>query len=211
MVVIGAGGLAKEILEILKESYKESEIFFFDNIIKNTERTLFDKYKILKTREEVLEVFAMYGDSYCIGIGGVESRLQLISYFNSIGGKLKTVTSKESFISEYVKIDTGTVVFPGVKISNNVTIGKSCLIYYNTVITHDCEIGDFVEISPSVSVLGKAKVGNNSFLGANATILPNVSIGDDSIIGAGAVVTKSVPNGVLVVGVPAKVIKKLGI
>lgn len=52
-------------------------------------------------------------------------------------------------------------------------------------------------------------IGNNVWVGANTTILPGVTIGDFSVVAAGSVVTKDVPSGVLVGGIPAKVIKHL--
>ena len=46
-------------------------------------------------------------------------------------------------------------------------------------------------------------------IGANATVLPGVRIGAGSLVGAGSVVTRDVPPGVIVVGVPAKVIREI--
>jgi acetyltransferase-like isoleucine patch superfamily enzyme len=51
-------------------------------------------------------------------------------------------------------------------------------------------------------------IRNGASIGANATILPGVEIGAGSMIGAGAVVTKSVAEGLTVVGNPAKEITK---
>lgn len=53
------------------------------------------------------------------------------------------------------------------------------------------------------------RIGRRCWLGANAVILPRVTLGDDCIVGAGAVVTKSFPDGSVVAGVPAKLIKKV--
>lgn len=53
------------------------------------------------------------------------------------------------------------------------------------------------------------KIGDNVWVGCNVTIFPGVTIGDYSVVAAGSVVTKDVPSGVLVGGVPAKVIKSL--
>lgn len=86
------------------------------------------------------------------------------------------------------------------------------------------EIGDYVRLSPHVSnythgtiwsirkyykdatvdQFGKVKMGGCSFIGANAMILPGVAIGERCIVAGGSVVTKSVPNGCLVAGKPAK-------
>ena len=48
------------------------------------------------------------------------------------------------------------------------------------------------------------------WIGANAIILPGVTIGENAVIGAGSVVTRSVPDRVVAVGNPARVIKKIG-
>lgn len=56
---------------------------------------------------------------------------------------------------------------------------------------------------------GTVRLGNDVFIGVNSVILRDVTIGDYSIIGAGSVVTKDVPPNVVVVGNPARIVKKL--
>ncbi|WP_431609958.1 DapH/DapD/GlmU-related protein [Chryseobacterium sp. 'Rf worker isolate 10'] len=53
------------------------------------------------------------------------------------------------------------------------------------------------------------KVGNNVWLGGNVVVLPGVSIGNNSVIGAGSVVTKDIPENVVAVGNPCKVVKNI--
>ena len=53
------------------------------------------------------------------------------------------------------------------------------------------------------------KVGNKVWIGANVTVLPGVTIGDDTVIGAGSVVTKDIPAGVIAVGNPCRVMRKI--
>ncbi|MEG1834969.1 MAG: sugar O-acetyltransferase [Oscillospiraceae bacterium] len=52
-------------------------------------------------------------------------------------------------------------------------------------------------------------IGNNVWIGAGAIILPGVNIGDNSVIGAGSVVTKDIPENVVAVGNPCKVLRKI--
>ena len=52
-------------------------------------------------------------------------------------------------------------------------------------------------------------IGKNVWIGSNSTILPGVSIGDNAVIGAGSVVTKDIPENMMAVGHPARVIKSI--
>jgi acetyltransferase-like isoleucine patch superfamily enzyme len=70
-------------------------------------------------------------------------------------------------------------------------------------------IAEFVELCPGVHISGNCKIGKLTFIGTNATILPNITIGKNVIVGAGALVTKDLPDNVLAMGSPAKVIKQL--
>ena len=92
-----------------------------------------------------------------------------------------------------------------------VTIGSHVLISGNvTFLTHDGSVWCFREEERYKNILkyGAIKIEDNCFIGNGSTIMPGVTIGKNSIVGAGAVVTKGVPEGSVVVGVPARVICK---
>ncbi|MFC6260166.1 sugar O-acetyltransferase [Levilactobacillus fujinensis] len=52
-------------------------------------------------------------------------------------------------------------------------------------------------------------IEKNAWIGANALVLPGVTVGENAIVGAGAIVTKDVPANVIVVGSPAKVLRRV--
>ena len=206
MIVFGAGGFAKEILQLLKDNSYAKRIVFFDNLNSNSGK-LFNQYDIFSNEKDVKNFFKQFDNSYCIGIGDPILRSKIYQRFSKLGGDFQTIISSKSYCGDYdVKIEEGVVVLAGVCISNNVSIGKGTMIYYNSVITHDCVIGDFVEISPSVNILGRVKIGSFSRLGANCTILPDVIIGKGVTIGAGSVVTKDIPDNKKVIGIPGRII-----
>jgi sugar O-acyltransferase (sialic acid O-acetyltransferase NeuD family) len=195
MLIVGAKGLAKELLEVCKNSDDLQNLAFYDNINKDVD-LLYNEFPILHDDKAVTTSF-----------GNLKHRISFSEKFINLGGKLTSVISNNALIGSYdVKISNGTTIMPGAIISNGVSIGLGCLIYFNALITHDVIIGDFNIISPGVKVLGRVKIGARCNIGANATILPDVIVGDDVIIGAGAVVTKDVSDGLKVVGMPAKVI-----
>ncbi|MFC7818102.1 MULTISPECIES: sugar O-acetyltransferase [unclassified Streptomyces] len=112
---------------------------------------------------------------------------------------------------------------------SNITIGARTFVNYNltaldvaaVTIGEDCQIGPNVQLltpthplepGPRRDKLEAARpitIGDNVWLGGGAIVLPGVTIGDDSVVGAGAVVTKDVPAGVVVVGNPARPVRKV--
>lgn len=208
MLVIGAKGFAKEVLEVIHQLNELENLVFYDDVNNDVPEKLFGQFPILKTIQEASNYFKTIENRFTIGIGNPVLRKQLYDKFTAIGGEFTSVISPLATIGSYdVKIGIGSNILSGAVFSNSSTIGKGCIIYYNSIITHDCKIGDFVEISPSVTLLGRCKIGSYSQIGANATILPDITIGKNVIIGAGSVVTKDMPDNCLAVGVPA-VIKK---
>ena len=130
--------------------------------------------------------------------------------FDNLGGNLTSIVSKKAIIGNYdVLIDNGNIIMNNVVISNRVLVGIGCIVYYNTTMSHYIKIGDFVNISIKVTLLGNCIIGDFSHIGASVTILPKVEIGKNAKVGSGAVVTKSIPDNVLLVGVPAKIVKYL--
>ena len=85
-----------------------------------------------------------------------------------------------------------------VEIEDGVNIGPRAVI-----VAHD---SSYHCINPEVPILvGRVRIRKNGYIGAKAIILPGVTIGEGAIVAAGAVVTKDVAPGVIVAGVPAKV------
>ena len=211
MIIIGAKGFAKEVLEVLRHLGQIENIAFYDDINTDLPNKLYNNFPILKSKKEVLSFFDLVKDKrFTIGIGSPILRKKIYNKFISWGGILASTVSPNSIIGAYdVTLGDGVNILSGVNISNGVKIGKACLIYYNAVITHDCKIGDFVDISPSVNLLGRCKIGSYCHIGANATILPDVEIGENVVVGAGSVVNNNIPSNSMVVGVPGKIIRTL--
>ena len=97
---------------------------------------------------------------------------------------------------------------------NYIKVGANSNIQDGAVIhladEYPCEIGDWVTVGHS-AVVHACKVGDECLIGMNSTILDGAEIGAQSIVGANALVTQDakIPEGSLVLGSPAKVVRAL--
>lgn len=90
-----------------------------------------------------------------------------------------------------------------------VTFGDHVLIGPNCCLTTAEHAIDPELRKEGVEIAKPITVGNNVWIGAGAILLAGVTVGDNSVIGAGSVVTKSIPGGVVAVGVPCKVLREI--
>jgi acetyltransferase-like isoleucine patch superfamily enzyme len=100
------------------------------------------------------------------------------------------------------------VLQTSITIEDDVLIGCGVHIYINNHSFYDFTLPIIDQgYTPDKQVI----LRRGCWIGANAIILPGVEIGENTVVGAGSVVTKSVPDRVVVAGVPAKIINNLGL
>ena len=209
MLIIGAKGFAKEVIEVLIQDKYEDSIFLFDNVNPEVAGKLWDVYPILKSFSEV-ETYFRDNKKYTIGIGTPALRYKMFKIFNDMGGTLTSVVSPYAHVGKHDnRIGAGANIMTGAIITSGVNIGIGSLLNLHCTIGHDCTLGDFVELSPGVRISGNCTIGNFVSLGTNATVIPHIRIGNNVVVGAGSVVTKDIPDNSLVVGVPGKILKSL--
>lgn len=130
--------------------------------------------------------------------------------------------------------DSDVVILPGAAVMGDVTLGRNCSVWFNAVLRgdgkpivlgegcniQDCAVlhsekystvlGDWVSVGHGAIVHG-AVVGDNTIVGMGAILLNGSKVGKNCMIGAGAVVTGKLdaPDGTLVLGNPARVVRPL--
>lgn len=210
MLIVGAKGFAKEVLEILYQLNDIKDLSFYDDITPDLPSKLYGNFPILSKPEEVSNYFKIKDRRFTIGIGSCSLRKKMHDHFLALGGVFSSTISPQAHIGHHdVTIGEGCNIMTGSVVSNDVHLGQGVLVYFNVNVTHDVYVGDFTEISPGATLLGRCHIGGFCSIGSHATILPDIRIGTNVVVAAGAVVTKDVPDNCLVAGVPAVVKKQL--
>jgi acetyltransferase-like isoleucine patch superfamily enzyme len=156
-----------------------------------------------------------------IGAGAHVRSHTVIYAGNRIGSNFQTgnkVNIRElNTIGDDVSVGTLSVIEHHVEIGHRVRIHSQVFIPEYSILEEACWIGPNVVLtnakfpmSPDAKKnLRGPVIRRRAKVGANVTILPGVVIGEDALVGAGSVVSRDVPAGAVVVGNPARVIKKL--
>lgn len=206
MVVVGALGLATDILQILIDRKELDGLYFYDDVNGNKKDLFFDKYPIIRSEQDLIALFKSH-NSFILAVGNPEIRGHLSRKFMNLGGIPVDCISPMSRISDLnVKIGEGACICSDVVIAGNTKIGIFSLIYHFTFIAHDCILGDFVQIAAGTKIMGRCEIGDFVMIGPNVTINPGVKIGSYVQIGAGSVVTKDIPENCIAFGVPARIV-----
>jgi putative colanic acid biosynthesis acetyltransferase WcaB len=106
-----------------------------------------------------------------------------------------------------VELPWDTQVGPNLQMQHGLAlvVNHETIIGANCILRHSTTIGNKKLANGSYSA--SPKIGNNVEIGSNVVILGPITIGNNAMIGAGSVVVKDVPEGAVVVGNPAKVIR----
>jgi UDP-perosamine 4-acetyltransferase len=208
IILIGGGDHCKVVISQLKKLTGFEIAGIVDNykLVGN----LLMGIKIIGEDEDLSDLYRKGLRYALITIGSVKDNTKRCKLFNmakEIGYKFPVIISPTATVEESVKIDEGTVVMPGCIVNIDSSIGKNCIINTGAIIEHDCKIGNHCHIAPGVHLSGEVEIDDLSFIGIGSTIIQGIKIGKNVTIGAGSVVINDIPDNVIALGNPAKIVK----
>ncbi len=209
VVIIGAGGHAREVLEILLACRAAGSpvepLGFIDENPDNHGHVL-DGFPVLGDFRWFKGVDRCEVEVVCaVGTPQVCRRLALQA--KALGLRFAKAVSPRAQISSQAYLGQGVVIFPNVIVNTGAAIGDHVTLNVAVTVSHDTVVGDFCNVNPGAHLAGSVTVGQGCYIGMGANVIQGVSIGAWSVLGAGAVVVRDIPANVTAVGVPARVIK----
>lgn len=204
--VFGASGHGKVVIDIIErqDEYKIACLVDDNSRLKGCE---FFGYTVVGGKDELLEVRKSHGSlKGIVAIGNNAARRNVAEWLVAKGFSFITAIHPTVALSRGVSVGKGTVVMAGAVLNADASVGDFVIVNTGATVDHDCVIGSGVHLAPGVALCGSVRVGEGTFVGAGTTVIPNITIGRNVLVGAGATVVRDVPDGVLVMGTPARVV-----
>ena len=210
VVVVGAGGFGREVLDVIAAMNEDIEAEKLDVIGVLDDDPRDRDLDLLKARQcpylgTVDDwVRTRGGSDFIIGIGRPQVRQAIAHKFETVQGRAAIAIHPTASVGFGVVIGAGTVICAGVRLTNNIRIGRHVHLNLNVTVGHDVTIGDYVSVNPLVAVSGGCSIRDRVLVGTGSVVLQGLEAGADCVIGASACVVKDVPAGTTVKGVPAR-------
>lgn len=204
VVVIGAGGHGRVILDILRCAGRTVCGLLDDNPDLHGQRV--NGVDVLGGIEEAPRL-ASEGACFVVGIGDNLARGRVIRRFLAWGASLTTAVHPSAVIAADVAVEPGVVVMAGAVVNTGSRLGVGSCVNTRAVLDHDNILGELAHVFPGAVLTGGVQVGRYAVIGSGAVVLPYQRVGENAYVGAGAVVGHEVPPNTVVVGVPAKFLK----
>lgn len=193
VIILGAGGHAKVVADILRLSGRDILGFVTPDLRIGAE---FCGEKVLGG-DEIINKYFSDKIQLVNGIGSLPKknlRWGLAESMRKHGYKFATITHPKAIVSSDVSLDDGVQIMAGAIIQAGTKIGQDSIINTGAVIDHDCNIAKNCHLAPGVVLSGGVAIGRDTHLGTGTIVTEYRSIGSNCTIAASSVIYTDVLN-----------------
>lgn len=208
VVIVGAGGHGRVVLDILTQARGHNVVGFLDSNPSLHGRRM-DGKPVLGDIGLLPEVRERGVEGAVIAIGDNGVRREFAERVEAAGLTLINAIHPSANLATNVTLGRNLVIAAGALVCAHCQIGDSVILNTGCIVDHETKIGPAVHVCPGARLAGRVVIDAGAFVGIGATIVQNLRIGNDAIVGAGAVVVTDVEPMTTVVGVPARPIMEL--
>lgn len=206
LMIYGSGSTGREIFDIAqlinKAEQRWNSIHFLDDVRQDREHYGLGVLKMT-------DVNSWPAPFECvIAIGEPQYRLEMHQKLSQNSCPLATLIDPSARISPTAQIGPGCIVGPGSFVSSNTVLEENVMLEINTIVGHDIVIGSHSVISSCTVLGGGTQIGTRSFIGLNCAVKERTVIGSGVVIGMQSAVYNDIPDDVIALGNPCRVVRK---
>lgn len=205
IIIIGGGGHARVLMEIIKMSGQYEIEGILDPQLNPGLKI--SGVTVLGNDDLLEDLFNKDIKNACVAVGSIknnERREMIYIRVKQAGFSVPFLIHPNATTSKNIKISEGVQIMAGVIIQRDCIIAENSIVNTGSIVEHDCYIGRHVHICPGTVISGGCEISEGAFIGAGTTIIQGIKIGKNATVAAGSVVIKDVPDNSKVMGIPAK-------
>lgn len=195
LIIIGCGGHARSVADVLLSRFPNISIVFVDENAQPNETILsFPVQSFMPIKAEALHV--------AIGDNSLREKWVLENTASPV-----SVISNSAVVSPSSTIEKGSFIAHGSYVGPLTEIGRGSIINTGALVEHEVKMEEFSHMAPNSTICGRCHIGRNVVLGAGSTIIDRVHVCNDVIIGANSTVISDITCAGTYVGSPVRRIK----
>lgn len=205
MAVVGAGGHAKVVIDVLRAvGWKPVAV-----LDPSPSGVTVSDVPVVGGDDMAGKLFEQGIRHVIVAIGRNDLRRRIGARLKGMGYTLVSAVHPSAVISPSAAIGEGVVVMPNAVVNAQANVADHAIINTSATIEHDCVIGISAHMAPRSVIGGNCTIGEEVFFGIGAVARPLSVVGDRTIVGAGAVVVGEIGADLIVVGTPARAMPRL--
>ena len=203
VIIVGAGSVGKFIAYNPNQFTEKFDFIGFLDDDPNKKGQLIAGIPVLGTLE-LLPDYINQNIAVVWGIAFPKIKASLVEKVKHLDAEFPTLISEKAWISNEVAIGKGCIIYPGCSINYETVVGDFVVMNMNCALGHNVTLGDFTSLAPGVNLGGYTTIGDRTEVGIGAATKQFISIGSDCVVGGQAMVINDIGNNIVVKGIPAR-------
>ncbi len=199
VVIFGAGGFAKSLIDLMRSAGEYEPIFVVDDDRDAARNVLGVPVLGGRTYLSPLRQHGLELAVNAVGsIGRIQTRIDIFTFLEQQGFSLPTLVDRQASVAGSAELGEGSQVFATAVVASAARIGRGVIVNTGVIVSHDCTIGDYTHLAPGATLAGEVEVGEGTLVGMGVTAHLGIRIGSRAVIGNGSVLRQDVPEGTIV-------------
>lgn len=205
-IIIGDGGLAKEVAFHLIKNNRNNEFLGFVGFEQEIGTKIYNDHSVVIKYDSKIHQFIEENniEEVYIGVSNNKFRFEIFNTLKDSKVQFPNIIDSSVYFDEGNAIGLGNLILHGCHLTCNIKMGNFNILNGMVGIGHDVEIKDFNYLGPSTNISGCVKMGSFNTIHLKSSIIQNRSLGDFNTVNMYSVVINNLKNGLKLFGIPAK-------